>query len=354
MKVLFITFGGINKPSSRFRVHQLLEYRKETGDLEYRIISQPQKGSVRQYPRFLRGVVHSLEMIKFYISITFIVFKWAEKIFIQKTILPKIVIRMFKASKRSFLFDFDDAIYVSFSTSKQRKRRDKLASLAYMLKNAETVIAGNQVLWRYARKFTDKCEVIPTVVDTQKYCVQNNNKEFNFVIGWIGTSQNLVFLEQIAPAIKTLCREFPQLRLLVICDKPYVLGDMVINKPWSKETEISNMLEMDIGVMPLPDDEWTRGKCSFKALQYLALGIPVVISPVGMNNEVITDGVNGYLANESDEWVGKLRSLIMNQNIRQEMAMRGRKLVEEKYSLEVWLKLWHQTITKDESVKHFV
>jgi len=345
-KVLFIVSGGVNKPSSRYRVFQFIDNIPENRlDLQCKIISTPQKSATRHYPRFLRGVIHALELVNFYILILYYCIRWVDEAFIQKTILPKIVMELLVNRKIKFTYDFDDAIYVPFSNQKNsRKRKSKIEALAFLLKNAETVIAGNRVLQEYALQFRRDCRVIPTVIDLQKYCVQKENHSFKFIIGWTGTSQNLVFLDQIARPLRVLRQEFPQLKLLVICDKPYELDDMVINKLWSKETEIDDMLLMDIGVMPLSNDEWTRGKCSFKAIQYMALGIPAVISPVGMNTEVITDGINGYLADTEDEWITKLRNIIVDQSIRQTFAIKAREEVESKYSLQVWLSQWHQIL----------
>jgi len=345
-KILFIVFGGVNKPSSRYRIFQFLDNIRENGlDFQYKIVSTPQKAATRHYPRFLSGVIHALNLMKFYLLISYYCIRWADKAFIQKTILPQIVIELLIIRKTRFIYDFDDAIYVPFSHQKNaRKRKRKIEALTCQLKNAETVIVGNQVLEEYALQFRNECKIIPTVIDLQKYCVRKNNQSFNFIIGWIGTSQNLVFLDKIAHPLRVLRQEFPQLKLLVICDKPYELDDIVINKLWSKETEIDDMLLMDIGIMPLSDDEWTRGKCSFKAIQYMALGIPAVISPVGMNTEVIKDGVNGFLADTEDEWITKLRNTIVDQNLRQTFAIKGREEVEAKYSLQVWLNQWHQIL----------
>jgi glycosyltransferase involved in cell wall biosynthesis len=345
-KVLFVIFGGANKPSCRYRVFQFLDHIHESpARFQYKTISTPQKSATRHYPRFLRGVMHAIELVKFYLLILYYCIRWADKAFIQKTVLPKIVMELVIKSKTPFIYDFDDAIYVPFSTTKSSKKsRIKNNALAFLLKNAETVIAGNQVLQEYALRFRSECEVIPTVIDLQKYSVQKDYHSFNYSIGWIGTSQNLVFLNQIAQPLRVLRQEFPQLKLLVICDKPYELDDIVINKPWGKETEISDMLLMDIGIMPLSDDEWTRGKCSFKAIQYMALGIPAIASPVGMNMEVIKNGVNGYLADTEEEWIIKLRNTICNQSLRQTFSLLGREQVETKYSLQAWLDRWFQIV----------
>lgn len=346
-KILFVVFGGAHKPSTYYRVLQYLNKlnHAEAGFM-HKIVSKPQKPAVRKYPHITRGLIYGVQLLKFYALIFYYCALWADKIFIQKTILPKFVVNVFMICKKPFLYDFDDAIYAQFTKSKRTdKEKHKLEALSFILKNAETVIAGNCVLQEYALQFRAYCEIIPTVIDLDRYAVQKNPSTFNFIIGWIGTSQNLIFLERLIAPLRTLRREFPQLKLLVICDKPFEMDDFIINKAWGRDMEIADMRLMDIGIMPLVDDEWTRGKCSFKAIQYMGLGIPTVISPVGMNAAIIKDGVNGYLAEDENEWVEKIRSLLINQDQRLEFCAKSRALVEKDYSLQNWLKRWQQVVS---------
>lgn len=345
-KILFIVFGGPNKPSTHYRVLQYLnKLNNNESDFVPKILATPQKPALRNYPRLLRGLIHVLQLIKFYMLICFYCIRWADKIFIQKTILPKFIVKLFIGCRTPFLYDFDDAIYVPFTKTKRiRKTKRKREALSYMIKYAETVIAGNRILQEYAMQFRGDCEVIPTVIDLDLYTTTKDTQSFNFIIGWIGTSQNLVFLERLASPLRALRSEFPQLKLLVICDKPFHLDDFTINKVWGRNTEVHDMLMMDIGIMPLVDDEWSRGKCSFKAIQYMGLGIPTVISPVGMNTEVLQDGISGYLADTEAEWVEKLRNLIVDQSLRKDFSTKGRESVIKHYSLQAWLEKWQQNI----------
>ncbi|CUH94505.1 hypothetical protein P22_0571 [Propionispora sp. 2/2-37] len=349
-KVLFIVFGGVNKPSTYYRVVQFLNKIHESKqDFVYEMLTTPQKPAVRHYPKILRGLVHALNLVKFYYLICYYVIRYADSVFIQKTILPQFIIRLIKFRNIPFLFDFDDAIYASFSEIK-KKRKSKIQALAFMLKHANTVLAGNRVLGEYATQFRPDCEITPTVIDLDNYCALKNTQYFNYTIGWIGTSQNLVFLEMLVKPLRVLRQEFPQLKLLVICDKPFVLDDFTVNKQWRRETYIEDMLSMDIGVMPLVEDKWTRGKCSFKAIQYMALGIPVVVSPVGMNTEVVQDGISGYLASTDEEWVLRLRNLIIDRKLRQAFAIAGRKKVEDNYSLQAWIHKWYNLAIGEKKV----
>jgi len=338
---LFITLGGVNKASSRYRVLQFLDNLEENMGYIYKIISIPRRSDFKHYPKLQGSLIYSLKRISFYFSILYYCLSWADKVFIQKVILPFIILRLIKMNSIPFIYDLDDAIFMPFSTDKRTKiKKTKVKALAFTLRYAKTVIAGNQVLHDYVIQFRNKCNIIPTVLDLNTYCRQKNTESFNYTIGWIGSSENLVYLNQLIKPLQTLHQEFPQVRLLVICNKSFELEDFTINKRWSKETEIEAMLTMDIGVMPLVNDEWTRGKCAFKALQYMGLGIPTVVSPVGMNKDVIKDGINGYLADSEQEWLDKLRNLILDHNLRQAFSIKGREQIENNYSLDLWQKQW--------------
>jgi glycosyltransferase involved in cell wall biosynthesis len=151
------------------------------------------------------------------------------------------------------------------------------------------------------------------------------------VIGWTGTHSTLKYLEVLTPSLKGIESDF---RFVVIADKrPDLRWPAVAFKAWSKDSEIADLLQFDIGVMPLTDDLWARGKCGFKALQYMALGIPVVASPVGVNAEIIEHGVNGFLCTTNDEWTACLNRLIMEPALRHQMGTAGRRTVVERYSV---------------------
>jgi glycosyltransferase involved in cell wall biosynthesis len=153
-------------------------------------------------------------------------------------------------------------------------------------------------------------------------------------LGWTGTHSTLKYLEPLVPVLQKLESTYPHFRLVVIADKrPSLAVQSLIFLPWLKDREIEDLLQFDIGIMPLSDDVWTRGKCGFKALQYMALGIPAVASPVGVNKEIIDQGVNGFLCATEEEWFIHLKSLINHPTLREQIGQQGRRKVIDHYSV---------------------
>ena len=155
-------------------------------------------------------------------------------------------------------------------------------------------------------------------------------------MGWIGTRGNLKYLENLLEVLKKIEKNFPNVRFLVVCDQSSSLLEKQLKGyhfiRWSKEKEVANFHKIDIGLMPLADDEWTRGKCGFKLLQYMSCGIASVASPVGVNKTIVQDGVNGFLAKNDEEWFLKLSQLIQDEKLREKMGKKARQTIIKKYS----------------------
>ncbi|MBM3252135.1 MAG: glycosyltransferase family 4 protein, partial [Candidatus Omnitrophica bacterium] len=234
--------------------------------------------------------------------------------------------------------DFDDAIFLASSSLpnsfiERFKNPDKIGRV---IKMSEYVIAGNGYLANFALKFNRKVTVIPTCIDTDKYYPQAKNGLDKIVIGWIGSITTLKFVDLIEEVFRELSIKFSNLWLKTVGGSIQIKGvPNVICKPWSEKDEIEDLKSFDIGIMPMPDNEWTRGKCGFKAILYMSMGIPCVCSAVGVNKEIITDGINGFLANTEDDWLEKLSLLIKDYDLRKNIGLAGRKTIEEKYSLRV-------------------
>jgi glycosyltransferase involved in cell wall biosynthesis len=195
------------------------------------------------------------------------------------------------------------------------------------------VIAGNRYLadWAGARNRT--VSIVPTTVDLEAYPPHRNATPTEPVVGWIGTRVNLMYLEGIAGALMRLGRRRPRAKLEIVCDAfPTLNGIEVVRKPWSLAEEAEDVRSFAVGVMPLPDDAWTRGKCSIKILQCFAAARPVVCSPVGHNLEVVEHGRNGYFASSEEEWVDRLDELLGDDEKRRRMGEEGRRTVEARYS----------------------
>jgi len=241
--------------------------------------------------------------------------------------------------KGKMIFDFDDAIWLEDTSShnqlmKWLKRPQKTNELIAM---ADEVIAGNTFLADYAKKFNSNVTIIPTTVDTERFKPMSRKKQIETVIiGWTGTHTTLKHFRMAIPALKKLkerCGE--KIEIHIICDEKFdVEGLSLICKEWSLQSELNDLMEFDIGIMPLPDDEWSKGKCGFKAIQYMSLEIPSVISPVGMNKEIIHHGVNGFFASSDDEWLDILVKLVESDELREKLGKEGRQTVIEKFSLQ--------------------
>ena len=237
------------------------------------------------------------------------------------------------------IFDFDDAVFVSYKSPSNGylsylKFPGKTATICRL---SAHIMAGNPYLADYARQFNPhNVTVIPTTIDTDKYHFPENKPANDVpVIGWSGSHSTVQHLDTLRETLQDLARA-RRFRLRVIGTANYEIeGVDVEAMAWRSETETSDLQPIDIGVMPLPDDQWSKGKCGLKALQYMALGIPTMCSPVGVNSDIIQDGENGFLAGAKDEWIEKLKRLLDSAELRRKLGAAGRRTVEEKYSARV-------------------
>ncbi len=245
--------------------------------------------------------------------------------------------RRIARSDTPIVFDFDDAVFVSYKSPSN----GYLSYLKFPSKTAEIVrlsahvMAGNRYLADYAVQFNENVTIVPTTIDTDKYTVVGRPEPAVPTIGWSGSFSTVQHLDTIRDALQELAQT-EHFRLRVIGTPSYKIPDVDTEAMlWRSATEIDDLREIDIGVMPLPDEDWSRGKCGLKALQYMALGIPTVCSPVGVNSTIIRDGVNGYLADTPAEWIEVLKALLHSAKTRREIGLAGRKTVEDEYSARV-------------------
>lgn len=248
---------------------------------------------------------------------------------------PPVFEKLIHQRRVPIVFDFDDAIFVSYrSPSNGYLSYLKFASKTKTIcRLASHVMVGNPYLAEYARQVNDRVTVIPTTIDTEKYRVPpRKEKNGPVVIGWTGSYSTVQHLDTLRGALKKLA-ERESFRLRVIGTPSYECAPVEVEAmPWRASTELEDLGEIDIGVMPLPDDRWSKGKCGLKALQFMALGIPTVCSPVGVNTDIIQDDENGFIAGTEDEWVDKLSRLLRSEELRQRLGQAGRRTVEQKYS----------------------
>ena len=248
---------------------------------------------------------------------------------------PPVFERLIAQSGVPIVFDFDDAIFVSYrSPSNGYLSYLKFASKTKTIcRIASHVMVGNPYLAEYARQVNDRVTVIPTTIDTERYCVpERKEKSGPLVIGWTGSYSTVQHLDTMRGALKRLA-EKESFRLRVIGPPAYECPPVDVEvRQWRSDTEVEDLRDVDIGVMPLPEDRWSKGKCGLKALQFMAMGIPTICSPVGVNTDIIQDDQNGFLAGTEDEWVEKLTRLLRSAELRRRLGDAGRATVEEKYS----------------------
>jgi len=237
-----------------------------------------------------------------------------------------------------YVFDFDDAIFHQYDESSNLIVRWMLGNkVAKVIRSAALVFAGSDYLAEYAKRTNENVIVVPTVVDTDQFPLKSHREippEDPVVIGWIGSPSTTTYLSDLLPAIEAFARTRP-VKLIAIGATPLgIKAGTVENRDWSEETEIPDLLDCDIGIMPLTDVPWARGKCAFKLIQYMACGLPVVASPVGANVEVVQNNV-GFLANDDQQWRSAFQQLADDANLRNEMGQSGRRFVCNRFSLQV-------------------
>lgn len=342
MKVFFLVPYPTEGASNRYRVEQYLPFLKEKG-IKYAI--RPFWNKSAYEILYKKG--HFFKKASFFILSTLLrifdilsIFRY-DIVFMHREAYPIfgpfIESILFKL-KKPFIFDFDDAIFLPSKSNPNNfiERFKKPTKVTKIVQMSKYVIAGNSFLAGFALEFNRHVQIIPTSIDTDKYRIVFKAPAKEIIVGWIGSATTLDFINALSDIFVKLTDQFSNLIFKIIGGNFYIKGlNNIISKPWSLDKEIAELRTFDIGIMPMPDNEWTRGKCGFKAVLYMSMGIPCVCSPVGVNKEIIEDGINGFLAETEDEWFKKLSLLIKNPQLRHEFGLSGRKTIEEKYSVKV-------------------
>ncbi|MFZ7120206.1 MAG: glycosyltransferase [Eubacteriaceae bacterium] len=332
VKISAITMG-ISVPSSRFRVRQYIPLLRKNNKIIlkehvqlFSSINQKKIFKKRISKNSNRLIFQTIKIIGRFPGV--IDSYYSHATFIQKLCIPNLV----KISKKPVLFDLDDAIWLY----SDKARRD----LIRIIRNVNLIVVGNNNLADWVSNYTKYFRIVPTAVDPYRFHVKQyfGDKE-HFVIGWTGTKVNLKYLYRIEKIISCFMNDFSDTRLHVICDEQpkfkFIKIDHVKYVKWSEVNEVKGLQEFDVGIMPLDDDEWTRNKCSFKMLQYMATGIPVVVTPVGMNKDILLSDEIGYGTRRIEDWYEALKHLKENISWRLKLGLNGRKLVEKYYSTKI-------------------
>ena len=259
---------------------------------------------------------------------------------------PAVVERLLAIRRRPpIVFDYDDAIFLqSVSDANRFIRALKTpGKVATIIRHSDHVIAGNEYLAAYARRFSDEVTVIPTCVDTTKFVPPPNAFSNNGsgrskepIVGWIGSPTTASYVRGLTGVLQRVRERHPFVLRVSGVDEPLSVPGVTTEQPqWALDREVELFNTCDVGIYPLADDEWSKGKCGFKAIEFMACGVPVVAAAVGVNRDIIEDGVNGFLASTQDEWVEKLGRLLTSRELRRRFGEAGRRTIEERYSLRV-------------------
>ncbi|MEE9372234.1 MAG: glycosyltransferase family 4 protein [Saprospiraceae bacterium] len=249
--------------------------------------------------------------------------------------------RMFSKNSK-LIFDFDDAIWMHQkgeirSGNKALSFLKRPSKTAELISISDMVFAGNSYLAKYALQFSNNVKIVPTTIDTEEYSPRKKELNSNRIcIGWSGSFTTIPHFKHAIPALKVIKKKYgSKVYFKVIGDDTFRNDKLGIQGiAWKKETEITELQEIDIGLMPLPDEEWTKGKCGLKGLQYMALEIPTIMSPVGVNVDIVNHGENAFLANTKEEWVESMSILIDNSQLRRTIGKSGRNTVVKNYSVK--------------------
>lgn len=343
-RVLFLLPYPLHRaPSQRFRVENLLFLLDEQG-IPYTLAPFMTEETWRILYRNGALVQKAFSIMRSYVNRKLLVLFKAYRydyIFIHREAAPLgppvMEWLLAKVLRKKIIYDFDDAIWIP-NTSAQNKIAAAVKAfwkVRYICRWSYKISAGNNYLADFARRSGARTIVrIPTVVNTDtRYNRTKEHHEGLITIGWTGSHSTLKFLDELMPVLQELQEQYP-FRFLVIADKKpeLPLSDWTFC-PWNEQTEIEDLLKIDIGVMPLVDDAWSEGKCGFKLIQYLSLGIPAVASPVGVNKSIIEQGSNGYLAKDAGAWKEALKSLLSDRQLRTKMGAEGRHKMVAEYSI---------------------
>ena len=260
---------------------------------------------------------------------------------VQRLLLSPMKLSLLKMFAKKIVYDFDDAVmYGSKGESATRRKR-----FAAMIRASRAVLCGNSFLMEEARKYRQSdVYYMPTTVDIDQYPVKRHTGHTPFVVGWIGTSSTLRYLEGIRELLIRLT-DSSGIEFRVIADRPFGVQKQGITfQKWNKDREKTMLLDFDMGIMPAEDDIWSRGKCGLKLIQYMATGLPAITNPVGVSREMVTDGVNGFLRADAEGWEEAVRALSADVALRRRIGSAARETAVERYSLQVWGKRFVEII----------
>jgi glycosyltransferase involved in cell wall biosynthesis len=345
-RVLFICLHRQGRsPGQRFRFEQYLDFLRENGydcHLSFLLNAKEDKAFYSKGNYTSKVFIYFKTLLKrtgdwFGMNKYDIIFIFRDALMTGSIFFEK----KFSHSRAKLIFDFDDAIWLQNVSDANKKlsflkNADKTGKIIHL---SDMIFAGNQYLADYAAQFNKNIVIVPTTIDTDMYLpVKKKDNQQVVCIGWSGSFSTIQHFALAIPALKRIKDKYgATVKFKIIGDATYYCRELdTQGVAWIASTELEDLSEIDIGVMPLPDDEWAKGKCGLKGLQYMALGIPTLMSPVGVNGQIIQHGVNGYLPSTEDKWVDILSKLIEDKVGRERIGNAGRQTVVDKYSVHAW------------------
>lgn len=308
--ILFISKGE-KASSTRYRVTDYLPYWKAAGWTASHVTHD---GSLRCWPQILRRA------------------RQADVVVILRRTFRFPFLNLLRAAARTLVFDFDDAIFVRGSGERSVS---KYARFGRTVAACDRVWAGNRYLAKHASTFNDNVVIVPTALDPGKYLISPPKPDDTFDLVWIGSSATRKHLAGILPVLERAAEVVPGLRLRIVADFTLQIRGLTVDAvPWSAAGEAQALASAHVGIAPLPDNPFTRGKCGLKILQYMAAGLPVIASPVGVNADLVQPEVNGYTVTDDDGWLAAIQKLAADAALRQRMGEQGREVCTAHYTLE--------------------
>ncbi len=256
----------------------------------------------------------------------------AEVVVILRKTFGLSFLRLLRLCSKNLVFDLDDAV---FCRSDGEPSKSRQMSFEKVISNCEQVWAGNLYLADRARQYNETVKILPTSLDYRKYLLEVEKDSDYFDLVWIGSRSTQKYLKESLPLLESLSEIIPNLRLKIVADFDLPTKRLkTVAVPWSEEVEAEALASAHVGIAPMPDDPWTKGKCGLKVLQYMAAGLPVVSSPAGVNREIVQQGVTGFLAEKAGDWKTAIERLFHDSELRHSMGKAGQKRVIEHFSVD--------------------
>lgn len=339
VKVLFLTRYSRLGASSRLRSYQYIPFLTKFG-IEAKI--SPLFGDAYIKSLYADGRKKKTEVFRAYLRRIgqLLKVRHFDLLWIEKELFPWLPAwgeNLLDILGIPYVVDYDDAVFHNYDLHSNKLIRFVLGrKIDRVMGKAAVVIVGNDYLgFRAKLAGAKKVEYLPTVVDLERYQVKSDFRGTMPVIGWIGSPVTAKYLDLVCPALAEVCKN-GKARVVLVGSGQVQLGDVPVEvRPWSEETEVEEVRNFDIGIMPLPDEPWERGKCGYKLIQYMACGLPVVASPVGVNKQIVEHGVNGFLAPDVNGWIEALNTLCSNPSLRRVLGQAGRDKVEKHFCVQV-------------------